>query len=170
LEVVYNLRVADHHTYFVGDDDWGWAAWAHNAYVFRGDVNHVPASGPIGLAIDPALTGDELAQMMFDHVKQNLGHGASQMKSWTGSLKIARDRFADGRIDRVTKVVVEDFDALLAAGEIIVYTPEMVRDILANCGIAKISNRANEIHQDMVKNEEILVRGVVPARVQKPAR
>ena len=29
-EVVYNLRVADHHTYFVGDQDWGWAAWAHN--------------------------------------------------------------------------------------------------------------------------------------------
>ena len=31
LEVAYNLRVVDHHTYFVGDDDWGWAAWAHNA-------------------------------------------------------------------------------------------------------------------------------------------
>jgi hypothetical protein len=31
-EPVYNLRVADHHTYFVGDETWGWAAWAHNAY------------------------------------------------------------------------------------------------------------------------------------------
>ncbi len=31
-EAVYNLRVADHHTYFVGDDGWGWAAWAHNTY------------------------------------------------------------------------------------------------------------------------------------------
>jgi hypothetical protein len=27
---VYNLRVADYHTYFVGDEHWGWAAWAHN--------------------------------------------------------------------------------------------------------------------------------------------
>jgi Pretoxin HINT domain len=27
---VYNLRVADWHTYFVGGDSWGWAAWAHN--------------------------------------------------------------------------------------------------------------------------------------------
>jgi hypothetical protein len=26
-EVVYNVRVADHHTYFVGDEGWG---WAHN--------------------------------------------------------------------------------------------------------------------------------------------
>nr|MCU0705624.1 HINT domain-containing protein [Fimbriiglobus sp.] len=29
---VYNLRVADHHTYFVGRDEWGWSAWAHNTY------------------------------------------------------------------------------------------------------------------------------------------
>ena len=29
-ETVYNLRVAEHHTYFVGEVDWGWAVWAHN--------------------------------------------------------------------------------------------------------------------------------------------
>jgi hypothetical protein len=34
-ELVYNLRVADFHTYFVGDEDWGWAAWAHNTYTQR---------------------------------------------------------------------------------------------------------------------------------------
>ncbi|MCE9563257.1 MAG: HINT domain-containing protein [Planctomycetes bacterium] len=32
-EPVYNLRVADYHTYFVGDEGWGFAAWAHNAYL-----------------------------------------------------------------------------------------------------------------------------------------
>ncbi len=31
-ETVYNLRVADWHTYFVGDDNWGWGLWAHNSY------------------------------------------------------------------------------------------------------------------------------------------
>ena len=31
-EVVYNVRVSDHHTYFVGEEDWGWSLWAHNAY------------------------------------------------------------------------------------------------------------------------------------------
>ncbi len=30
-ETVYNLRVADHHTYFVGAPEWGFAVWAHNA-------------------------------------------------------------------------------------------------------------------------------------------
>jgi len=31
-EVVYNVRVSDHHTYFVGDECWGWSVWAHNTY------------------------------------------------------------------------------------------------------------------------------------------
>ena len=29
---VYNLRVADFHTYFVGCSEWGWSVWAHNQY------------------------------------------------------------------------------------------------------------------------------------------
>jgi hypothetical protein len=32
FETVYNLRVADFHTYFVGARDWGFSAWAHNLY------------------------------------------------------------------------------------------------------------------------------------------
>jgi hypothetical protein len=31
-ERVYNLRVADFHTYFVGCQEWGWSVWAHNEY------------------------------------------------------------------------------------------------------------------------------------------
>jgi hypothetical protein len=31
LATVDNCRVADSHTYFVGDDDWAFALWAHNA-------------------------------------------------------------------------------------------------------------------------------------------
>jgi hypothetical protein len=30
-ETVYNLRIADYHTYFVGCPEWGWSVWAHNA-------------------------------------------------------------------------------------------------------------------------------------------
>ncbi len=32
VEPVYNLRVADHHTYFVGSASWGFAVWTHNLY------------------------------------------------------------------------------------------------------------------------------------------
>ena len=31
VETVYNFRVADYHTYFVGCDEWGFSVWAHNA-------------------------------------------------------------------------------------------------------------------------------------------
>lgn len=31
IETVYNLRVADYHTYFVGCQEWGFSVWAHNA-------------------------------------------------------------------------------------------------------------------------------------------
>jgi serpin B len=30
-EPVYNMRVADHHTYFVGREEWGFAVWVHNS-------------------------------------------------------------------------------------------------------------------------------------------
>jgi hypothetical protein len=31
---VYNLRVAEYHTYFVGNRDWGFSVWAHNTCVY----------------------------------------------------------------------------------------------------------------------------------------
>lgn len=68
-ETVYNFRVADHHTYFVGGEDWGFSVWAHNAClgpVPRADAhwrertagaNNVKiygtAQNPTGLANDP---------------------------------------------------------------------------------------------------------------------
>jgi YD repeat-containing protein len=30
-ETVYNLRVSEFHTYFVGCQEWGWSVWAHNS-------------------------------------------------------------------------------------------------------------------------------------------
>jgi hypothetical protein len=34
-ETVYNLRIADYHTYFVGGPEWGFSVWAHN------DCHHI---------------------------------------------------------------------------------------------------------------------------------
>ena len=34
-ETVYNLRIADYHTYFVGGSEWGFSVWAHNACVYQ---------------------------------------------------------------------------------------------------------------------------------------
>ena len=41
IEPVYNFRVAEYHTYFIGDEAWGFDLWTHNVYgcypVFRAD-------------------------------------------------------------------------------------------------------------------------------------
>ncbi|MEJ5276037.1 MAG: polymorphic toxin-type HINT domain-containing protein [Thermogemmata sp.] len=50
-EKLYNLRVADYHTYFVGDSTWGFALWAHNEY-------NAPTNSPVprlgSRGVDPA--------------------------------------------------------------------------------------------------------------------
>jgi hypothetical protein len=38
FDTVYNIRVADFHTYFVGSEEWGFSVWAHNAYRVPKDV------------------------------------------------------------------------------------------------------------------------------------
>jgi hypothetical protein len=36
---VFNLRIADHHTYFVGDVGWGFSVWSHNTCFQGADPN-----------------------------------------------------------------------------------------------------------------------------------
>ena len=43
LETVYNLRVQDYHTYFVGSEEWGFSVWAHNASCSAGEAPGRPA-------------------------------------------------------------------------------------------------------------------------------
>jgi hypothetical protein len=50
VETVYNFRVADHHTYFVGTEDWGFSLWAHNEYL---QFFHGPSRGNNDLAPSP---------------------------------------------------------------------------------------------------------------------
>jgi hypothetical protein len=42
VETVYNVRVAEWHTYFVGCDEWEFSVWAHNACV---SLYKAPAKG-----------------------------------------------------------------------------------------------------------------------------
>ena len=34
-DTVYNVRIADWHTYFVGCQEWGWSVWSHNQYTSK---------------------------------------------------------------------------------------------------------------------------------------
>jgi hypothetical protein len=59
---VYNVRVEDWHTYFLGDPSWGFSVWAHNACVSRihddpGLVREAKATGRTHQASIDRLTG-----------------------------------------------------------------------------------------------------------------
>jgi hypothetical protein len=66
-ETVCNLRIADYHTYFVGDPEWGWAAWAHNACT--SSINRDP-----GL-IKQAQAAGRTHQRSIDALTHQLGQG-----------------------------------------------------------------------------------------------
>jgi hypothetical protein len=72
-ETVYNVHVAEFHTYFVGSAEWGWAAWAHNvAYLDilartaqkqRGLIGYIDpesAKGALAFARRSKLSGDHV--------------------------------------------------------------------------------------------------------------
>jgi hypothetical protein len=68
-ELVYNVRVADYHTYFVGEEGWGWTVWAHNAYsqAFRDAlVAAITAAGTFGGGVPRSWT-----QVLFDKAAAN---------------------------------------------------------------------------------------------------
>lgn len=70
-ETVYNLRVADFHTYFVGCDEWGFSVWAHNA-----ECAVVQKSAKKWEIVDKA-TGDVLSS----HTSRNAAENASQARA-----------------------------------------------------------------------------------------
>ena len=53
-EAVYNLRVADHHTYFIGSKEWEFAVWVHNNC---GGEPEFFADRPFHLLIRDNITG-----------------------------------------------------------------------------------------------------------------
>jgi len=108
-ETVYNMRVADHHTYFVGCQEWGFSVWAHNLCRVTApggltnkdmlnykDAANVPAhyrdpKNPIRfdeLATDPAhkggpraVTHKTRAEAMAALEAENLGIGTNFQRS-----------------------------------------------------------------------------------------
>lgn len=69
IVTVYNMRVAEDHTYFVGSPLWGFTVWAHNTCVLGGtygdvrkaniggEVHHMPAASINGMSYNkgPAI-------------------------------------------------------------------------------------------------------------------
>jgi RHS repeat-associated protein len=67
-EVVYNVRIADFHTYFVGCEEWGFSVWAHNAPCV---VETSPGSGRYNI-IDPVSKKILKADLTWDEAQAEL--------------------------------------------------------------------------------------------------
>jgi hypothetical protein len=105
---VYNVRVADYHTYFVGCDEWGFSVWAHNACIYRGlsPADWLTLSAGIGIvARNPGAAND-----IVSHVA---GRQDSQWISATKSYMIARGGDPRQPFSQVYGVATIDTDNLI---------------------------------------------------------
>jgi hypothetical protein len=59
LETVYNVRVAEWHTYFVGGQHWSFSVWAHNQYFQRTEYGLDPLSA---MALDARRSSGRVLQ------------------------------------------------------------------------------------------------------------
>jgi hypothetical protein len=79
---VYNLRVADYHTYFVGCDEWGFSVWAHNAYDGAKQIGNDTVEGWARKWVAGHVDGKS--------PPLDLGAGRPTSKQWEGIRKWAR--------------------------------------------------------------------------------
>jgi hypothetical protein len=109
---VYNLEVDGDHTYFVGDDVWGFDVWVHNANRYRGTVaggaapregRGIPKKGPHrprwgnapetgGLKGHAQKHGGEEGvprhpQAYYDQAVDNMNHGRKVPYTHGGQVK-----------------------------------------------------------------------------------
>jgi hypothetical protein len=90
VTTVYNLRVADFHTYFVGGGLWGFDVWVHNASYRPGSIRDQIAN------LDDAIGGNRsaLMRMVTSDIKSFSIGGYARARQ---TLKFARK----GILDRV---------------------------------------------------------------------
>jgi hypothetical protein len=98
-ETVYNVRVKEYHTYFVGTEEWGFAVWAHNNYE--------------GFLLEARATDSPL----FSAAYETALRGSTNRDGWHAfrrtMLALGVD---DSRITWAWKVVLDDRLVLQRAG------------------------------------------------------
>jgi hypothetical protein len=105
-EQVFNLRVADFHTYFVGDSSRGFSVWAHNA-----DCANPRA---IRDAVDSAITDPKKAKNVATVAQRMIGQGRSDadviayLKSKGVDQQVAVDGVARSKIAPTRQSMVPD--------------------------------------------------------------
>ncbi|MEM4725185.1 MAG: hypothetical protein QXP01_09255 [Candidatus Hadarchaeum sp.] len=115
-EVVYNCRVAEYHTYFVGDAAWGFSVWAHNTCWWDSatgqwrDAAGKPVAPPTIVTRAHAGTAAEIREAIINGttvVSFKSGHGYRVAHGWsaTGLTK-----------DQIEQAILQHLSTHLAEG------------------------------------------------------
>jgi hypothetical protein len=81
-ETVYNLRVADWHTYFVGGEDWGFSVWAHNAWCAHRDGGRDLHAGQVA---EGKVVNTRLQARLAKWKEYKASGGKLSLKEWAGA-------------------------------------------------------------------------------------
>jgi hypothetical protein len=142
---VYNLRIADYHTYFVGSSDWGFSVWAHNAGTEYGGRARRDAKR--AMAAEDALLDAHDAEFYGGSgvIYRLPGRGTSSGKPYIGSADDFGQRAAtamDGR-DRSLAQIVGRYPI----GNMPLRRRAEQAAMDMEGGIASLDNRRNEIRR-----------------------
>lgn len=167
IATVYNLRVADYHTYFVGGALWGWDVWAHNACKLftkmefeaqKGKVKWVPentTAGENALKYQGGAAGarsGEAAALIYKHKASNT-YRMVKFDSSTSRRGLIDRKFSEpGTLypfhrDKVRNAALRQSEALKQNGKKAVWevtdskNQKAARDMLDDLGIKNITVR-----------------------------
>jgi hypothetical protein len=112
---VYNIRVEEDHTYFVGSDEWGFSVWAHNACIYRALTPEDLEYHNDWLRMMPKGKGGSIT----DHVQGYPTKYLSASETFAGTFRFRRE----------SGVAVLDTDILLRTGSGIVPHANVLADV-----------------------------------------
>ncbi len=111
---LYNLRVEDYHTYYVGQPSWGFAVWSHNLSCSQhakilgknlADAAAKKLTGVLQRAGDKfgKLRGHLVPTGNWFHRGKEIGGKVKQMQKWLNEAGIGLDHFRNGFMTRSTR-------------------------------------------------------------------
>jgi RHS repeat-associated protein len=110
IETVYNFRIADHHTYFIGGNVWGFSVWVHNQYT---GFKSLTLKGKIQYLSDQGIEGaDELLAKMNSaarNVRQGASYHAKRAVNYylAGKLEAIEHGVNGGNVDLLLRTAMQ---------------------------------------------------------------
>jgi hypothetical protein len=150
-ETVYNIRVADYHTYFVGGEVWGIDVWAHNAYIQDSIALH-GAEVTRGVNKGKIRVKDPVTNKIAYRAKSTLHGDHVYPKARIPEAVKKHEKFINRKL---TQGEMEDVTKLMNS-------KQNLRPMPANHNMSKGKRLADEYHDTKIgiEADESYVRGV----------